>query len=218
MQVFWLKSARHISARRAISTSKNACYVVPDMLTDLKKRKRLPDALRLLVDEFPRDTWRDHSNFTDLTEFWLSRHVMFREVLDRLQMDAAAALDGMDDFLGYKRRVHRFAGLLINELMTHHKVEDAHFFPVLSRQDTRLARGFDILDSDHHALDDGLHDLTEHANAVLQNMDGSVELHDAIGQLKTRLDAFEPLLNRHLLDEEELVVPVILKYAPEQLG
>jgi hypothetical protein len=34
--------------------------------------------------------------------------------------------------------------------------------------------------------------------------------------MKQRLDAFKPMLNRHLIDEEELVVPVLLKYAPPQ--
>jgi len=34
--------------------------------------------------------------------------------------------------------------------------------------------------------------------------------------MKGRLDAFRPMLNRHLVDEEELVVPVLLKYDPPQ--
>jgi len=41
---------------------------------DLAQRSRLPDALRVLLEQYPRDMWESHRNFDGLTRFWLERH------------------------------------------------------------------------------------------------------------------------------------------------
>ncbi|MFY9211814.1 MAG: hemerythrin domain-containing protein [Aestuariivita sp.] len=183
-------------------------------LLDLTSRAGLPDALRVLAKEFPREAWQAHANYSQLIDFWLNRHMMFRKLLTQLNTDAEAAVDRKLEAQAYKARVHRFGGMLINELHGHHQIEDAHYFPVMSGLDARVASGFDILDSDHHLMDETLHALATGANALLQAEGAG--FHDKTGAFHHQLDAFGALLNRHLLDEEELVVPVLLKYAPEQ--
>ena len=100
--------------------------------------------------------------------------------------------------------------MLVGQLHGHHRIEDTQYFPVLSRLETRLDRGFAILDRDHHALDALLGRFTESANAVLQGRGEAGAFLDELG-------AFEGFLNRHLEDEEDLVVPVILKHGPDGL-
>ena len=181
----------------------------------LATRTALPDALRVLAQEFPRDIWAEHQNYSQLIDFWLNRHMMFRNLLRQLTQDVHAALDRSMDPDTYKARLHRFGGLLINELHGHHTIEDTHYFPSMAKLDARVAAGFDILDSDHHVMDDQLHQLAQGANAVLQaQTDGAAR--DAAGAFDARLSGFAPLLNRHLVDEEELVVPVLLKHAPAE--
>ncbi|MGY6412463.1 MAG: hemerythrin domain-containing protein [Alkalilacustris sp.] len=183
---------------------------------DLEHRAGLPDALRVLLRDYPRDIWESHRNFDALTRFWLQRHMMFRDLLVKVQGETEAFLDGRSEARTYGGRSARLTGFLLNELHGHHQIEDVQYFPVLSGLERRLAPGFELLDGDHHALDGHLHALAEDTNATLQAIasgDGAAA-RDAAGPLHRRLERFAGFLDRHLIDEEELVIPVILHHAP----
>ena len=183
-------------------------------VTDLARRERLPDALRVLLEQYPRDIWESHRNFDALTRFWLDRHVMFRKALRQWQDDTRGFLDKARDPRAHGQMTARIGGFLINELHGHHHIEDAHYFPILSATESRLAHGFELLDADHHALDAQLAGLTEAANTHLRALqDRSADTGASAGAMLARLDGFERFLDRHLVDEEELVVPVILHHA-----
>ena len=181
--------------------------------TTLAQREKLPDALRVLLEQYPRALWESHRNFDGLTRFWLDRHLMFRRALAQWQDDTQAFLDKGRDARAHGQMTARIGGFLINELHGHHHIEDAHYFPVLSAAETRLARGFELLDEDHHALDGELHALTEAANTHLRRLSQGKDATDSAGAMLQRLNGFERFLDRHLIDEEELVVPVILHHA-----
>ncbi|WP_209425196.1 hemerythrin domain-containing protein [Pararhodobacter sp. SW119] len=180
----------------------------------LANRTGLPDALRVLLAEYPRDLWTSHRNFDGLTRFWLERHLGFRQLMDGLQGRTRVFLDRPGDPRAEAQQVHRMASALIQHLQGHHQIEDQHYFPVLAAAETRLERGFDILDADHHALDAQLHALAEATNGYLRALIDGPGSHDAAGAFEARLSGFERLLDRHLSDEEDLVVPVILHHAP----
>jgi len=179
---------------------------------DLETRTGLPDALRVLLAEYPRDLWQSHHNFDGLTRFWLERHLMFRQVLGELQGETRVFLDRNADARTHAGRTAQLAGFLINQLHGHHQIEDHHYFPQLAAAEKRLERGFEILDADHNALDGHLHGLTDDTNSLLRAINDGRDATDAAGVLETRLDGFGRFLDRHLTDEEELVVPVILHH------
>jgi iron-sulfur cluster repair protein YtfE (RIC family) len=183
----------------------------------LATRLGLPDPLRVLIKEFPRGAWQDHPQYSQLIAFWLDRHLMFRRLLTHLNDDLEGIIDAQSDPQTYKRGLSRYAGMLINQLHGHHQIEDKQYFPAMAQLDTRVAHGFDLLDSDHHAMDGLLAGLADAANGVLQvDKPEAPEFRDALGGLHDVLGGFGSMLNRHLIDEEELVVPVLLKYAPAQ--
>lgn len=187
------------------------------MTVALNYRNGLPDALRVLIKEFPRDAWADHPNYSQLIAFWLDRHLMFRRLVRELSKDADAVLDRAIDPVKYQKRLANFGSQLINGLHGHHQIEDAHYFPVMATLDQKVAAGFTILDTDHHAMDGLLSGLANGANAVLQtDPNRKSEFETAAAGFQDVLGDFRKMLNRHLVDEEELVVPVLLKYAPEQ--
>ena len=189
-----------------------------DPALDLALRLALPDALRALVEEFPRSGWSEtRSPFRGLILFWLEKHLSFRRLLDALREDGRQALDGADPD-AYRRRLARHGGLLVNELHGHHMIEDAQYFPVMEKADPVFARGLRILDADHHALHAMLHELTDGANAVLGHRDGGSGFRDRVAALQAVLDRADPMLRRHFEDEEELVVPVLLKHEPAALA
>ncbi len=177
---------------------------------DLSTREGLPDALRALVEAFPRDSWASHPHFAGLVAFWLDRHMMFRRLTETLRSDAEAAVDGTLETGSHKARLARLGGMLVNQLHGHHQIEDMHYFPVLQGLEPHVARGFDILDRDHHALDALLARFTTTANAVLQ-------ARGEAGAFHRELLSFEAQLLRHLEDEEDLVVPLILRHGPDGL-
>ena len=182
----------------------------------LTERKGLPDALRTLVGVYPRHGWEENPAYSQLIRFWLDRHMMFRQLLDHLDKDTESALDGNQDPEIYKRKLNQLGGRLINELHGHHQIEDMHYFPTMALLDQRTAAGFEILDKDHQHLDGILSGLADAANGVLHLNGAMAGFLDAAATMKDRLNAFRPMLNRHLIDEEELVVPVLLKYDPPQ--
>jgi iron-sulfur cluster repair protein YtfE (RIC family) len=183
-------------------------------MDDLENRKGLPDALRVLADALPRAGWEAHPNFDALIRFWLDRHLMFRDVLGRLRTGSALYLDRQVDPGRHAAETARYAGFLLNELHGHHGIEDHHYFPALIGLDRRLVRGFELLDSDHQALDGHIHAMAGTTNAFLSRLREADE-RDRGAELAAALTRFETFLDRHLTDEEDLVVPVILTYAPK---
>jgi len=178
----------------------------------LDTRTGLPDALQVLLREYPRDLWTGHANFDGLTRFWLERHMMFRQVLGMLQDQSRSYLDRGADGREFSRQTARLAGFFLSQLHGHHQIEDVQYFPLLSGLEPRLAAGFELLDADHHALDGHLHALAREAQAAVNAATGQGG-RDAVGALHGRLEGFERFLDRHLTDEEDLVVPVILHHA-----
>ena len=183
----------------------------------LDKRDGLPDALRVLLADYPRDAWASDPGFSELIRFWLDRHLMFRRILDIMQGEAEELLDNRMEIRKFGSHLSRYAGFFIQELHMHHTIEDQQYFPKLQVLDDRIGWGFDLLDKDHHAIDGHLQSFTEDANGVLVAISEGQDHRPAMDRLMSRLGQTEGMLNRHLTDEEELVVPVLLKHAPTGL-
>lgn len=165
-------------------------------------RRRLPDTLRVLSDDYPRGIWREHPNSGDLVRFWMQRHMMFRDLTDMLRDDLQRLSEKKLDFADYAPRLSRYGSTLLNELHGHHQIEDHHYFPSLVELDNRVSRAFELLEADHEAMDGLLHGLAQGANRVLRTGEP--------GNFQDLLDRFSTLLERHPTDEQDIVVPVIL--------
>ena len=184
----------------------------------LKDRKQLPDALRVLLEDYPRLTWESDPGFDGLIRFWLDRHLMFRRILTEMRSGTEALLDRRKAPDRYAAMVSRYGGMFVNGLHEHHTIEDTHYFPKLVTKDVRIEKGFTILDQDHHDIDEFLQAFITRANDVIQTSDDRDKLQTAAGAFQTELTTLERLLNRHLTDEEDLIVPVILRYGSADLG
>lgn len=186
---------------------------------DLERRAGLPDDLRFLAAKYPREDWRGHVNIHGMASMWLQRHDMFRELGGILSGAIGdyreARLDAPAFASFFAPRLQFFLG----QLDGHHNVEDHHYFPAFARAEARLKRGFDILDADHHTIHEGLERNAEAANAFLralqENDDRQRFAADAYADENTRLVA---MLTRHLADEEDLIIPLILEKGDRALG
>ena len=184
----------------------------------LEKRDGLPEALRVLLAHYPRDGWTADPHFKGLVSFWLDRHQAFRHVIALMRTEAELLLDRKSDAQHFAKRLSRHGSQFVQDLHGHHEIEDNHYFPILATKEPRISRGFDILDKDHHALDIHIDTFVKGANGVLGKLDDPVTFVTRTGRFRDDLIRFEGFLNRHLLDEEDLIVPVILKYGEHSLG
>ena len=190
-----------------------------DDVSLLETREGLPDDLRFLADQYPRGEWQAHSNIHGMAGFWLQRHDMFREMGVLLTGGIADYREGRKDAREFAAffapRLNRFLG----NLDGHHNVEDHHYFPVFAKAEPRLKRGFDILDGDHHLIHDALERNAETANAFLRALQEGEDRQrfaaDAYADENGRLIA---MLKRHLDDEEDLIIPLILDRGDRDLG
>ena len=184
----------------------------------LESRTALPDPLRLLLAEFPRADWQSHDNFDGLVAFWLDRHLAFRQMTADMQSQTQALLDGRIDPQVFAGRLSRQGSQFLDHLHGHHQIEDAQFFPRLALAEPKLARGFDLLEEDHLAIDRHLAGFVTSANALLTGWQNSALLAPTAGSFLEAVAGITALLDRHLTDEEELVVPVILRHGPDHFG
>lgn len=82
-----------------------------------------------------------------------------------------------------------------------------------------MAAGFDLLESDHVIIHDALTASIDTARALLAALPGD----DATRQRATddhadAADRLHLLLDRHLADEEELVIPAMLEHGERSVG
>jgi hemerythrin-like domain-containing protein len=179
----------------------------------LETRLGLPEAMRVMLAEYPREAWEADPHFSGLVEFWLQMHQGFRQGLAAMRGDTERLLDGTLERAAFGPRLVQVGSQFVEHLHGHHHIEDDHYFPLLVARERRLEQGFQILDADHQALDGHIAAFVGKANGVLQGGEaGAGAFRDEARAFQAQLVKFSGLLERHLADEEELIVPVILKY------
>ncbi|HZF28360.1 MAG TPA: hemerythrin domain-containing protein [Gammaproteobacteria bacterium] len=186
------------------------------MSLDLDQRSGWPADLKVLLERYPRATWP--ARRAPDVDFWL-------EVHDEIRHDSSALAAVADRHRAGEITPLELAVLstprlraLLARLHGHHQVEDFEYFPALRAAEPRLARGFDALERDH----DLLRGLAATALSSLENLLDAAAEKDTQGRAAARhaadrygaaAAAFGVRLARHLGDEEELVVPVLLERA-----
>lgn len=190
----------------------------PESLS-LENRTALPDGVAFLLADYPRGVWEGHPNNGQWCQFWLQRHQMFRDfsaaLVDACEQLADAKVEAAAFHEWFVPRVNFHFG----EIDTHHKVEEYHYFPALAQADAKMARGIALLECDHRTIHDLL--LTAHAGVVV--LDGAIrdapaEIASAAPRARDALAALGDGLGRHLDDEEDIIVPLILDRSEPVLG
>ena len=187
-------------------------------ILDLARRSGWPEDLRVLLIRFPREQWQDHANLGEMARFWLSRHAMFRGLSDMIRTIEIRFREGGLSPEQFPRQLVPRLQFLLQQLEAHHQIEDYHYFPIFRAADARLARGFDVLESDHHAIHGDMARVVETANALLRALSGGGETRNRADDYAGASGALLAGLIRHLDDEEDLIVPLILDRGEQALG
>ena len=173
----------------------------------------------MLLARYPREQWNAHPNLGDMAHFWLSRHAMFRELSATIAQITAQFRAGQLLPGEFARQFVPRLQFILDQLEVHHRIEDLHYFPIFREADARLTRGFEVLEGDHHHIHLDMARTAETANALLQTLQGDADRLRRCGD--DYADASGLLLGgliRHLDDEEDLIVPLILDRGEQALG
>ena len=177
------------------------------------RQEALPDEMRILLDKYPREAWEGHPNFKQATRNWLGAHKMFRALSKAVRTDAEQYLDKRIDPRDYAARLSYRGNALVGNLHGHHGWEDHSYFPELSAADPRFDSGLQILEKDHKILDEVLNNFTDAAIRAIDFITTDENpAFDEVGKVYDNAQIIENLLTRHLKDEEELAVPIIIHH------
>ena len=174
-----------------------------------------PAELEFLLERHPRATWPNARSAS--VAFWLDVH-------ERLRRDAAGLDAAGDEYRAGRSSPAQLAVVaaprlrgLVAAMHGHHQIEDFEYFPEFRRAEPRLAAGFDRLEREHAALSLRV-DAAQTALAELRAAAERAAEPASAATLKLAarhyVDAAAALsadLVRHLHDEENLVVPLLLE-------
>ncbi|MES1934100.1 hemerythrin HHE cation binding domain-containing protein [Salinisphaera shabanensis T35B1] len=180
----------------------------------LDKRRALPAEIAFLRAKYPAPQWATHGNYGELAAFWLQVHDALREEGRALGQATEDFREGRTDMAAFQRVFAvRLRGYL-QHLEGHHRIEDAHYFPRFRRLDERLVYGFDLLENDHEIIHGQLLAVVESAQAFMQDLArGGDAMRYGADAYAERADRLLALLEQHLADEEEIVIPTILEHS-----
>lgn len=185
----------------------------------LTTRAGLPDDLRLLLVRYPREVWSAHPNLGQMASFWLSRHAMFREIGGMLGDASDRFRNGQIDAQHFAEFFSPRLQFLLQQLHAHHHIEDDHYFPIFRKADARLVHGFEMLEGDHDQLAVSIENSVEAANGFLRALGGPPDaLRSSVESYMQQSAVLLNGLTRHLDDEEDLIVPLILDRGELELG
>lgn len=173
----------------------------------------MPEEMRVLLRQYPRDEWGAHPGFKEKTRNWLGAHQMFRRLGGLVRSETERYLDRNRDPDDYAARLSYYGDALVRNLHGHHGWEDYSYFPELSAVDPRFESGLEILEKDHEVLDGVLDRFTGVANRTIKLI--QLDEHaarDEAGAVHRDSEVIEAFLARHLSDEEDLAVPIILHH------
>lgn len=176
---------------------------------NLETRAGLPAKWRYLLEKHPRDGWASHSDLGEHARFWLTIHRHFRITGAKITSRSADYREGRVSAETFRRQLAPVLQQFLGTLDHHHRIEDGVFFPKFMAAENRLAAGIELLEADHHIIDAEVQQMVVVANTLLQTEANNLDrLKQAGSDFADCGDRLIRLLDRHLDDEEEIVVPL----------
>lgn len=190
----------------------------PDQL-QLDLRHGVPQEW-LLFEDISREDWLTHENYGPASELWLNRHDGFRNMGNTLFALLKQYREG-------QLPIERFAAMLapqlqhfLSELHTHNMLEDQQYFPALLEAEKGLLPGMELLESDHAFLHGKMEAVVKQATQMFACVrEGNVDaIRTAIHCYEQANFAMLMALKRHLTDEEDLIMPVLLGRGEDEIA
>jgi len=166
---------------------------------------RLEAEWLFLYNKLPPDQWFG-ADYAYKTSGWLKVHTNIRKRQRILMQISDAYQNGEFDWSEYRSQILKRINMHILKLHQHHGVEDEGFFPEFVSMYPKLAPAFEILGKDHDYLNALLDELQIQNDALARS---EAEDKALAKELHETLVKVTDLLQQHLTDEEDLVIPIL---------
>jgi hemerythrin HHE cation binding domain-containing protein len=166
--------------------------------------------IRPRLERHPRSSWREDP--THAARFWLEIHDGFRR-------ESSGLIALLDEHRAGRRAAAALAVVsaprlngLIARLHDHHEIEEFEYFPAFRALEPKLAPGFDALANDHALLQRHVEAaVTALAELLAAVSNDAAEMPRVTEHYAARADELCRTLARHLDDEEDLIIPLLLE-------
>lgn len=190
------------------ANNKTSQQALDDDLFSLAPRhpdSRLETDWLFLYNKLPPDQWFG-ADYAYKTSGWLKVHTNIRKRQRILMQISDAYISGEFDWSEYRSQILKRINMHVLKLHQHHGVEDEGFFPEFVSMYPKLAPAFEILGHDHEYLNELLDKLQIQNDQLARS---EVEDKALAEELHKTLVAVTALLQQHLTDEEDLVIPIL---------
>lgn len=190
------------------ANNKTSQQALDDDLFSLAPRhpdSRLETDWLFLYNKLPPDQWFG-ADYAYKTSGWLKVHTNIRKRQRILTQISDAYISGEFDWSEYRSQILKRINMHVLKLHQHHGVEDDGFFPEFVSMYPKLAPAFEILGHDHEYLNELLDKLQIQNDQLARS---EVEDKALAEELHKTLVAVTDLLQQHLTDEEDLVIPIL---------
>ena len=169
-------------------------------------RTGFPASLKTDLIDGNFTNWKQHPKFLMSGAALHAFHNRLRKACDTLTNELGNEASSHNKDAIYHWRLPAFGQQIIEVAHSHHHAEDNFYFPQYRALFPQLDRPLDLLDGDHRVLEQSLDDL--------QASLGKLSESSTVDKWEKSRDIAEELgrvINRHLDDEEEIVMPAIIQ-------
>ncbi len=177
----------------------------------VSKRTGLPSSVQETLLESTRSEWQNHPRFGGKANFFMTIHRDLLNGANQLSRGIERLLDTSPGDIGdavERMNLLPFSRNMIGFAHHHHEIEDHGYFPQFALMYPELNRGLSLLDGDHKILDAALDDT----QMALNGLNDTAIRRDQLAALYSGSQALENILNRHIWDEEEVIIPIFLRH------
>ncbi|NVK31655.1 MAG: hemerythrin domain-containing protein [Gammaproteobacteria bacterium] len=172
---------------------------------DVRTREMFPFELKgdCLAEAF--GDWKSHPGFLAHGSTLHGFHNRLRAAVDLFADEAGKEVLAFDEEALPHWQLLNYGQQIVDVAHSHHHAEDHVYFPRYLAAFPQLERPLSLLDGDHKVLDESLDALEASVKALKPGatLHGWERSRDAAEQL-------QQIIHRHLDDEEEIVMPVLI--------
>ena len=183
----------------------------------VEQRKGLPAVIKSLLLPLERAQWSQHARYGGKASFFIKYHGDLLATAAYLKHSLAILLDSSQAVFNWQQLKEPLsaAQYLVDRAHNHHRIEDQVYFPQFRKIMPQLSKGIDLLDKDHKSLDLVLNDLSTRVMSMVMTLNLNLNQGDVINKqqvnaLTDNVLHLQRILQMHLHDEEEVIIPIFL--------
>ncbi len=176
------------------------------------QRSCLPHCIQQQLLPMARQDWSKHPSYSGSAAFFIAYHGSLLNTINNLVPQLEELMQHSESGgipLIQLQPALRSGLYLVEKAHHHHQIEDASYFPQFRQLLPNFGAAIDLLDGDHLVLDAALHNFKKSIQKAYKQTQVSQQY---VANLYEQALFLKKVLTRHLHDEEEIIIPIFLKF------